>query len=89
MPVVAYPLDGTPEVVINNETGLLVQKETPQAVADAILAMLRNPAWAHEMGRAGQQRVQRDFDWHAMADILEKDYMRHVPRELKGDIEND
>lgn len=83
VPVVAYPLDGTPEVVINNETGLLVPHETPQAVAEAILVMLRNPAWAHEMGRAGQQRVQRDFDWHVMAEILEKEYLRHVPRELQ------
>ena len=74
VPVVAYPLDGTPEVVLNGKSGLLVPHENPSEVADALLALLHEPERARSMGEAGRSLVLSRFDWRRMSDILEEDY---------------
>ena len=74
VPVVAYPLDGTPEVVLPEKTGLLVPPEDVQAVADAVIRLLKEPSLRAQMGETGQHFVLERFDWHTMADILEEEY---------------
>ncbi|MEA2012055.1 MAG: glycosyltransferase family 4 protein [Verrucomicrobiota bacterium] len=77
-PVVGFPLDGTPEVILNNKTGILAETENPNSVADAILTLLRSPQKALEIGKNGQKLVKNKFDWHKMADVLEKEYLEFV-----------
>ena len=60
-PVVASRVGGVQDVVVPGETGLLVPARSPEALADAIGALLLDPARAAEMGRAGYQRLVRDF----------------------------
>lgn len=76
VPVVAYPLDGTPEVVINGITGLLAMPENPDDVAKNIIILLKNPQKRKEMGSKGQTNVRRHFSWHLMSDILEEEYYK-------------
>jgi glycosyltransferase involved in cell wall biosynthesis len=64
--VVGTRVGGVPEVVIDGETGLLVPPHNPRALADAILALLRDPGRAREMGRAGRQRVLEHFSTDKM-----------------------
>ena len=75
VPVVAYPLDGTPEVVFPEETGLLVPPEDAGQVADAVIRLLKDPALRARMGARGQELVLRLFDWRKMADDLEREYL--------------
>ena len=71
--VVASAVGGIPEVVADGSTGLLVpytpdDAETfERAFADAVNDLLRDPARATEMGRAGRARAISDFDWSAIA----------------------
>ena len=65
--VVASRVGGIPEVVCDGETGLLVPPDDPAALADALNALLRNPARADAMGRAGRQRAVDEFSWDAVA----------------------
>lgn len=74
-PVVAYPLDGTPEVVMDGKTGFLVEPENVEQVADATLKLLKDASLRESLGRAGQEFVLQRFDWHVMADILEREYL--------------
>jgi glycosyltransferase involved in cell wall biosynthesis len=60
-PVVASYIEGMDEVIIADETGLLVPPADPQALAQAIRLLLADPVRADAMGRSGKDRVQRHF----------------------------
>ncbi len=62
LPVVATAVGGTPELVVDGVTGLLVPPADPAALARAISTLLRDPDLRRTMGQAGQQRVQEQFD---------------------------
>jgi starch synthase len=65
--VVASRVGGIPEVVADGETGLLVPPDDPDALADALNALVAGPARAAEMGRRGRERAAAKFDWAAIA----------------------
>jgi glycosyltransferase involved in cell wall biosynthesis len=60
-PVVAFADGGVPEIVVRQETGLLVQPGDVDALAAAILEMARNPLRASQMGLAGRKRAESLF----------------------------
>jgi glycosyltransferase involved in cell wall biosynthesis len=62
-PIVASRVGGIPEVVVHQETGLLVDPENASALADAVTFLLANPAIAAEMGHSGRRRVREVFSW--------------------------
>jgi alpha-maltose-1-phosphate synthase len=65
--VVASNVGGIPEVVADGETGLLVQPDEPQALADALNTLARDQERAEAMGEAGRQRAISEFDWTSIA----------------------
>jgi len=64
--VVATRAGGLPEVVADGETGLLVPAQDDEAMARAILSLLRDPQRRAAMGEAGYARVARDFSVEKM-----------------------
>jgi glycosyltransferase involved in cell wall biosynthesis len=75
-PVVATDLEGMPELIADGETGLLVPPRNPQAMAQAILRVLENPARARAMARAGRKRVEQSFSLAAKVERTEALYRR-------------
>lgn len=67
-PVVASAVGGLPEAVRDGETGLLVPARDPDALAAAILRLLRDPVLARELGRRGRERYEREFSATRMAE---------------------
>ena len=65
-PVVATRVSAIPEVVEDNVTGLLVPPDDPAALAGALLELIRDPARARQMGKAGHARVHAHFSAAAM-----------------------
>ena len=61
--VVASAIDGLPEVVVHEQTGLLVPSGDAAALAAAIASLLDNPERAKAMGEAGRRRAMSDFSW--------------------------
>ncbi|MBN2814899.1 MAG: glycosyltransferase [Bacteroidales bacterium] len=57
LPVVVSNVDGLPEVVINNETGLLVPPMNPKETADALQSLINNKSKREMMGRNGRKFV--------------------------------
>lgn len=62
-PVVATSVGGVPEVVVQGRTGLLVEPESPRALASAITTLLDSPDGAGRMGTVARRWVRRKFDW--------------------------
>jgi starch synthase len=72
--VVGSRVGGIPEIVVDGETGYLVEylEEDPeafaQALADRIGRLLDDPALAERMGKAGRRRVLELFTWPVIAE---------------------
>lgn len=60
-PVVATAVGGTPELVVDGETGLLVPPGDVDALADALAQLLGDPGQRRRMGDAGRVRAEREF----------------------------
>ena len=63
LPCVGTRLFAIPEIVEDKVTGLLVDPGDPKQLAEAIVAILGDPAAAEEMGRLGRERVEAQFQW--------------------------
>jgi glycosyltransferase involved in cell wall biosynthesis len=61
-PVVATAVGGTPELVVDGETGILVAPGDVDALASALDGLLRDPDRARRMGEAGLARVRAEFN---------------------------
>jgi glycosyltransferase involved in cell wall biosynthesis len=67
---------GTPEVVAHGVTGVLVPPRAPEALADAMLWMLRQPGQRERMGRLARCRVEDRFDVRRTVAAYEQMYLR-------------
>jgi alpha-maltose-1-phosphate synthase len=89
--VVASAVGGIVEVVVDGETGLLVEVPDPDAtgepadpegfargLADAVNSLVADPARAEAMGRAGRARVVEQFAWPAIAEQTVALYRRLI-----------
>jgi glycosyltransferase involved in cell wall biosynthesis len=61
-PMVATAVDGTPEVIIDEQTGLLVPPGDPGAMASAVERLLRYPDLGAKLACAGHAHVMQRFD---------------------------
>ena len=66
LPVVATAVGGTPEVVVHEETGLLVPARKPALLADFLLRLAGDSHLCQKLGRAGRERLSRDFTLEKM-----------------------
>jgi glycosyltransferase involved in cell wall biosynthesis len=74
LPVIAGDIPPLREVVREGVDGLHAANR-PRAIADAILALLRDPERARRMGAAGRERLEREFSWPAVARRTESAYL--------------
>ena len=61
LPVIGTRVGGIPELVLDGETGLLVEPERPQELADALDSLAKSRERRLELGRRGRERVQEHF----------------------------
>lgn len=68
--VVATNVGGIPMVVVDGETGLLVELEGDgfaERLADSINQLMRDPEQSRAMGLQGRARVEAKFSWEVVA----------------------
>lgn len=81
-PVVATDAGGVPEIVRHGQTGLLVPPGEARPLAEAVLALLGDPARAAAMGKAGLARAEQEFSLTTHIQAVEALY-----RNLAGERE--
>ncbi len=67
LPVVATPVGGNVERVVDGETGFLVGGE---GLAEKLIVLLNDHGMRERMGAAGSAMARREFTWKAVADRI-------------------
>ncbi len=67
LPVVASDVDGISEVILDGETGILVPPGDRDALADAIIEMMRDDEMRERFGRAARAHFEREFSMKQIA----------------------
>jgi glycosyltransferase involved in cell wall biosynthesis len=81
-PIVATTAGGIPEVVADGKTGVLVPPRDSGALANAILALLRDPGRRARLAEAGRARVKQQFSDERMVDATLAVYERLAGKNL-------
>jgi glycosyltransferase involved in cell wall biosynthesis len=66
VPVVATRIGGNPELVLDGETGLLVDNR-PESIANALSRLVGDSELRAKLGAAAARLVNPDYTWHAAA----------------------
>jgi L-malate glycosyltransferase len=66
-PIVCTEVGGLKEVIENRVDGLLVPPKEPQALSQAVMALLDNPGYAAELGKRARRRIESEFSLDRMA----------------------
>lgn len=79
-PIIASRVGGLPEVVLDGETGIMVEPENVEKLMEAMKLMMDHPEERSRMGQAGREFVLRNYDWEENVTQMEEVY-RTVLRE--------
>jgi len=85
VPVVATAVGGVPDVVVDGETGYLVEAGDVKGLAEAIIELLRNPERAKEMGSAGREAVYPRFATQTLIANVEGLYAQLLRQERSNE----
>lgn len=85
LPVVATRIPGCEEAVADGVTGTLVAVRDPQALSAALAAYLADPELRRRHGRAGRERVLRQFRPEAIWRALHAEYEGLVATRMAGE----
>jgi D-inositol-3-phosphate glycosyltransferase len=84
-PVIGADVGGIKFTVRDGETGYLVPPRDPDALADRLIRLCRDPGLVEQLGRQGVRRVQEHFTWEKVTEAVAGLYervlaSRQVPR---------
>jgi phosphatidyl-myo-inositol dimannoside synthase len=71
-PVVGPRYGAPAELITDRKTGLLVDPDQAESVAEALLNLFTKPATADEMGKAAQEWVRRHYSYGSFRDRLQE-----------------
>lgn len=89
-PVVSTNVGGLPEIMVHEETGLVIPPKDSDAIASSVLRLLDSPQFAMEMGNRALGLTQREFDREQQTRKIEQLYLdlarvgtEHDPRRFR------
>jgi len=81
-PAVATAVGGVPDIIEHARTGMLVPPRDPQAIAEAVSALRRDPERRRALGRAARERIDPAYGLEPMVARIEALYEELI--EAKG-----
>lgn len=79
LPIVATNVGGVSEAIIGEKSGFLVPERDADALTEKLKYLIEHPEIWQEMGHAGREYVEENYDIHKLNERLEKTY-----KELTG-----
>ena len=78
-PVIAGKYGGSAEAVVDGKTGILVDPDNIDEIANSIVKLLLNEKLAKEMGRKGRERVLKQFSYETIKKNVERLFKNKLP----------
>jgi len=79
-PVVASDIPGVNSVMDIGKSGLLVPKQNPEAISDAVIKILSDPNMISQMGARGRELVETRYDWPIISKEVEAVYKKAIAK---------
>lgn len=76
--VIGARIGGIPEQIVDQETGLLFESGNVEELAAAIRTLIADPQKRQQMGRAGRERVEKEFSLQRHCELLRGVYSETV-----------
>lgn len=76
VPSIASQVSAIPEIIVDGETGLLVEPESAPAIANALTTLLSDPILRRHMGMLALERLETHFDAERMVDATYQLYQQ-------------
>ena len=80
VPVIGTDVGGIPELIINNETGIIIPPENPSKLAQAVNELLSDKEKAEKLATNGNTFVKNNMTW----DVILPKYIQFYENLLKG-----
>ena len=77
-PIVACNSGGTPEVVHDEITGLLVDPGNRNSLTEAIVKLAQNPELRQSMGKSGRKSLENSFSMKTLIDKTREHYLQSL-----------
>lgn len=87
IPVIATDTGGIPDVIQSGETGLLVEPDSPIALADAMKKIIRSSALRNQLAAEAKYRVEQDFSPARQRELLEMLYKTMIGDSFPMEVE--
>ena len=78
LPAISTNINGIPEAIRHEETGLLIEPGDTDALADTILRLKAEPELRHQLGTAGREHVLRSFNEPEARRTAVSEYKAHL-----------
>lgn len=82
LPVIAYARGALSEVISHNETGFLVEPDSPSAVLEKLIMLETDPELRLRMGVAGERRAEDQYS----LSVLSRNINHALKTALKGEV---
>jgi glycosyltransferase involved in cell wall biosynthesis len=79
-PVVATDVDGNREIIEDGKTGILVPARNPEKMAEAVVKLLREKAFASKLGERAKKSVPPKFSLSRMVEETQSLYLKLCQR---------
>ena len=83
-PIVSSAVDGLPELVVDQDSGLVLKHNDDRELAEAILSLMRDPPRAIGMGKALAERFEKCFGFDRCVSRYESLYHSVVDSDHRG-----
>lgn len=82
-PVIATNVGGIPDVIRNNESGLLIPAKNSSAIVDTLITLIRHPEQKRRIGSAAKRRVLEQFSFGQRMAQIERLYQEVIQEHRK------
>ncbi|MBI5138647.1 MAG: glycosyltransferase family 4 protein [Candidatus Vogelbacteria bacterium] len=80
LPIVATPVGGIPDFLINEVTGLFAEVDNPESVAECIKRLINDSNLREKIIKNAEELAKKEYDWKVVASKLKKVIDDTIPK---------